>query len=123
MLVNVFTNQTLTAVNGSGAGTFTPRIAVGQNNYANITLNLRDIEELQGTPGVALDIAGEGSIVGQNFVGVGGLALGATATGVLSAEGSVPYPWLRFHVLLTVGGAPGDKVAVVFDLQANLVRK
>ena len=71
MRVDVFTNQTMTAVHGSGMNTFTPRIAVGRNTYANITLNLRDIEELQGTPSVSLAISAGGSIDGTNFVAVG----------------------------------------------------
>jgi len=123
MRVDVFTNQTMTAVHGSGMDTFTPRIAVGRSNYANITLNLRDIEELQGTPSVSLAISAEGSIDGVNFVAVGGLGVTGTATGVSSSEATVSYPWLRFSILFTISGSAGDRVAVVFDLQANLMRK
>ena len=52
-----------------------------------------------------------------------GRFLVATATGVSSSEATVSYPWLRFSILFTISGSAGDKVSVVFDLQANLMRK
>jgi hypothetical protein len=123
MLETLFSSQTMQAVDGSGMTTFSRPIAVGENNYANLSLNVRDIEELQGTPSVSLAISGEGSNDGQNWVAITGLAVSGSAVGVSYAEAYVLYPWMRFDVTFTVSGSSGDRAAVVFCLQVNTLRK
>lgn len=121
MLVSLFSSQVLTAAVSNPVSTKTRAIEVGQHNYANITLNVRDIVGLSGSPTVNLTVDGEGSIDGQNWVTIADLDASADAVGVVSGEDYVLYPWLRFDINLTVTGSAGDQAQVVFGLDVNII--
>ncbi len=123
MLVSLMSSKTLTAANGSGPVTYTRPVEVEEHNYFNFTVNLRDIEDLAGTPNVSLVTTAEGSMNGQDWITIPSVGVTRTAVGVGYDAGYILYPRMRFRVEFTASGSPGDQVAVVFCLQVNLVSK
>ena len=122
MLVSLLSSQTLATVYGHVASTKTRAVDVRGHNYANITLNIRDIVLLYGSPTVTLVAVAEGSNDGQNWVTITGLGPASGSHGVESDEGYVTFAWLRFDVQFSMTGSAGDQAEVVFCLQANLTR-
>jgi hypothetical protein len=123
MLVSLLSSHTLTTAYGFVASTQTRPIDMRGFNYANITLNIRDIVHLAGSPSVTLVANAEGSNDGQNWTTITGLGPSKSATGVESDEGYVTFAWLRFDVQFSMTGSAGDQATVVFCLQARLLRK
>jgi hypothetical protein len=102
----------------------TGTINVGEFNYAQVTLTVRDTLSLRGAPDVTLVARAEASMDGQNWVTIPDLGARVSTVGVSSTEGYVRYPRLRFDVRLSpTPGSAADLKGVVFDLQTNLVSK
>lgn len=101
----------------------TAPVALGENNYAGVTLNIQAIvDQSSGTP--SLSIQGQGSNDGINWSNITDLAIsGVQAVGSSNDEHTVAFAFLRFEVSLSVGGSGTDWGAMFYDIHANLVRQ
>lgn len=124
MLVKVASSKALVGSASGAVSLITGPIEVGQHNYLNFTVNIRELVHLHGSPtSVTLFVGPLGSNDGVNWFGLPVPPVSSTAEGVKYAEGLLPTPFLAFEIVLTVVGSTGDEAEVVFCLQANLVRK
>lgn len=123
MLVEIANHQTISAADGTTTTSVTRPIRMNGVNYANLTLNILSITDLSGSPTTTLTAKAQGSNDGVNFEEITGFGPSYNQVGLNADEGSVTFAWLRLELELIVAGSPGETADVVFDLQANVMRK
>lgn len=123
MHYELLSNESIVSTYSTNAAMKSRPVAMGENNYANLTAYIRSLVDLIGTPSRQLNITAEGSNDRVNWASIGAISISPSTTGVATAEGVVGFAWLRFDINLAVGGSSGDSAEAVFDLQVNLIRK